>query len=123
MLVCEVDWVIGIENLRDIGTWESLACDWGMTNRDTHQTCFSQHVQRPVVYYTKLQHPLRLPFCYRGEINESVEQFLQHNEEFGSRRLINSNDLDALVCKRLLQSATEIRRLAKSTDEKQVLVM
>ena len=48
---------------------------------------------------------------------------LQHNEEFDSRRLVNSNDLDALVCKRLLQLATEIRRLAKSTNEEQMLIM
>ena len=40
-----------------------------------------------------------------------------------SRRLVNSNDLDALVCKHLLQLATEIRRFAKSTDEEQMLTM
>ena len=49
---------------------------------------------------------------------------LEHKKgESPSRRLVNSNDLDALVCKRLLQSATEIRRLAKSTDEEQMLIM
>src|SRR5258706_16050068 len=67
--------------------------------------------------------PLLQPFCYRGEVNESVEQTWQQDEEFGSRRLVNSNHLDAFVCKCLLQPATEIRRLAKSTDEEQVLVM
>ena len=62
-------------------------------------------------------------FAIVCEVNGSVEQSLQHNEEFGSRRLVNSNDLDALVCKRLPQLAAEIRRLAKSTDEEQVLGM
>ena len=123
MLSCEVDWVIWIENSPDSDTWGLLACDWGTTSRDTHQTCFSQHVQPPAAYYTRLRHPLLQPFCYRGEVDESVEQILQHSEEFVSRRLINSNNLDALVCEHLLQPATEIRRLAKSTDEQQMLVM
>ena len=100
-----------------------LVCGGGTTSSDTHQMYISQHAQRPAAYYTRLRLPLLQPFCCRGEANELVEQFLQHNEEFCSRRLVNSNDLDAFVCKHLLKLATEIRRLAKSTDEKQVLVM
>ena len=83
----------------------------------------SQHAQRPIAYYTRLRLPLPQPFCYRGEVNESVGQFLQRNEECCLRRLVNSNDLDAFVCKHLIKLATKIRRLAKSTDEEQVLVM
>ena len=92
------------------------------TSSDTHQECFSQHVQRPAACCTRLRLPLLQPFCYRGQVNESVVPFATHKRIF-SRRLVNSNDLDALVCKCLLQSATEIRRLAKSADEDQMLVM
>ena len=122
MLFCEVDWVVGIKRLLQTDTCEIVGQRLDTTSRDTHQECFSQHVQRPAAYCTRLQLPLPQLFCYGGQVNESVVQFATHEKIF-SRRLVNSNDLDALVFKFLLQTATEIRRLAKSADEDQVLIM
>src|SRR5258706_5745154 len=119
-----MDWVLGIESSFDNDT-----CVWVVGL----QPGYDEQGHPPNVLLaarattscsiTRIAAPSTAAFLLSCGGQRVSRAILRYNEEHGSRRLVNSNDLDALVCKRLLQPATEIRRLAKSTNEEQVLVM
>ena len=115
-----MDWVLGIENLPEYDTCRVVSLHLGYEQGYPPNVLLAARATTSCLIY-QIAAPSAAAFLLscRG----SVEQSLQHNEECGSRRLVNSNHLDAHVCKRLLQPGTEIRRLSKSTDEEQVLVI
>ena len=118
-----MDWIFRIERPHDRDTCGAVGLQLGYDEQGhLPNVLLAARATTSCLTY-QIAAPSAAAFLLRGEVNESVEHFLPHIEEFCLRRLVNSNYLDAFVCKLLLKSATEIRRLAKSTDEEQVLVM
>ena len=108
MLPCKVDWVLGIERYRKNETCEVVGMRLGYDKQGNPPNVLLVARATTDCSINLITVPLPLLFCSCPKVNESVEQFLQHNKVFRSRRLVNRNDLDACVCKRLLQSAMEI---------------
>ena len=121
---CDVDRVFGFEQSPDTNTCGVVGLWLGYDEQGhSPNVLLAARATTNCLLY-QIAAPSAAAFLLRAEVNGSAEQFLQHMQRKRfSRRLINSNDLDIFVSKRLLQSATEIRRLAKSADEEQVLVM
>ena len=118
-----MDWVLGIERLRLIGTCGVIDLRLGYDEQGHPPSVLLIARATTSCLIDQSAAPSAAAFLLPCQGYESAEEFLQHNESLCSRRFVNYNDLDAFLCKRVLQLATEIRRLAKSTDEEQVLVV
>ena len=122
MLPCEVTWVLGIERSPFMDTWGAVGLRLGYDEQGHSPNVLLAARETTSCLIDQIAAPSAAAFLLPVPKLRVSRAIFATQRKTCSRRLVNSNDLDALVCKRVLQSATEIRRLAKSTDEKQMLV-
>ena len=92
-----MEWVGGIESLRDNDTCGVVGLRLGYEELGyLPNVLLAARATTSCLLY-QIAAPSAAAFLLPWRINDSVEQLLQHNEEYDSRRFINSNDLDALV--------------------------